>query len=70
MVVENAGFGATYAAPIARKALDYYLLGKRPGEKAKPAEEAGVRRTTLPEESFGPAGREPKPPGGETRATK
>ena len=21
------------AAPIARKALDYYLLGKRPGEK-------------------------------------
>jgi penicillin-binding protein 2 len=36
MVVENAGFGSTGAAPIARKALDYYLLGKRPGEKAKP----------------------------------
>ncbi|MGJ9419768.1 penicillin-binding protein 2 [Massilia sp. CMS3.1] len=30
MVVENAGFGAASAAPIARKALDYYLLGKRP----------------------------------------
>jgi penicillin-binding protein 2 len=35
MVVENAGFGATYAAPIVRKALDYYLLGKRQGEKNK-----------------------------------
>jgi penicillin-binding protein 2 len=33
MVVENAGFGAEVAAPIARKALDYYLLGKRPAEK-------------------------------------
>jgi penicillin-binding protein 2 len=29
MVVENGGFGAEAAAPIARKALDYYLLGKR-----------------------------------------
>lgn len=33
LIVENAGFGAAYAAPIARKALDYYLLGKRPGDK-------------------------------------
>ncbi len=33
MVVENAGFGGDVAAPIARKALDYYLLGKRPTEK-------------------------------------
>ena len=32
-VVENAGFGAGVAAPIVRKALDYYLLGKRPREK-------------------------------------
>ncbi len=32
MVVENAGFGAQYAAPIARKALDYYLEGKWPKE--------------------------------------
>nr|WP_235584398.1 penicillin-binding protein 2 [Massilia sp. MS-15] len=30
LIVENAGFGAASAAPIARKALDYYLLGKRP----------------------------------------
>jgi penicillin-binding protein 2 len=33
MVVENAGWGAEIAAPIARKALDYYLLGKRPTDK-------------------------------------
>jgi penicillin-binding protein 2 len=33
MVAENAGFGAGVAAPIVRKALDYYLLGKRPADK-------------------------------------
>ena len=42
LIVENAGFGAAFAAPIARKALDYYLLGKRPavkeGAKAVPVE--------------------------------
>ncbi|MET0981868.1 MAG: penicillin-binding transpeptidase domain-containing protein, partial [Telluria sp.] len=37
LVVENAGFGAASAAPIARKALDYYLLGKRP-TPPKPAD--------------------------------
>ena len=30
VIVENAGFGARHAAPIARKVLDYYLLGKLP----------------------------------------
>jgi len=30
VVVENSGFGSQYAAPIARKVLDYYLLGKVP----------------------------------------
>src|SRR5229473_8595704 len=29
VLVENAGFGARAAAPVARKVLDYYLLGKR-----------------------------------------
>lgn len=33
IVVENGGFGAASAAPIARKALDYYLLDKRPTDK-------------------------------------
>lgn len=36
VIVENAGFGATAAAPIAKKALDYYLLGQKPGDKPKP----------------------------------
>ena len=30
IIVENGGFGAAAAAPIVRKALDYYLLGKKP----------------------------------------
>ncbi|MEN9911850.1 MAG: penicillin-binding protein 2 [Pseudomonadota bacterium] len=29
MIVENAGFGAQSAAPIARKVFDYWLIGKR-----------------------------------------
>jgi penicillin-binding protein 2 len=37
LVAENAGWGAGVAAPIAKKVLDYYLTGKRPGEKDKPA---------------------------------
>ncbi|MGB9108553.1 MAG: penicillin-binding protein 2 [Telluria sp.] len=72
MVVENAGFGAQFAAPIARKALDYYLLGKRPGDKAKPVPSSAVQKEDLavPEESFGPSAGQPKPPGGETPGNK
>ena len=33
MVVENAGFGAEHAAPIARRLLDYWLLGQYPSEE-------------------------------------
>jgi penicillin-binding protein 2 len=36
-IVENGGFGAEAAAPIVKKALDYYLLGKKPEDKDKPA---------------------------------
>ncbi len=46
IVVENAGFGAGVAAPIVRKALDYYLLGKRPNEPERtkvPKEDAELR---------------------------
>ena len=39
VLVENGGFGAAAAAPIARQVLDYYLLGKLPKEPA-PADEA------------------------------
>ena len=44
VIVENGGFGAVAAAPIARQALDYYLLGKQPaapkGHKANDARTA------------------------------
>jgi penicillin-binding protein 2 len=36
-IVENGGFGARAAAPIARTVLDYYLLGKLPDEDAAAA---------------------------------
>ena len=36
VVVENGGFGARAAAPIARLVLDYYLLGKVPKKPATP----------------------------------
>ncbi|QDX81743.1 penicillin-binding protein 2 [Denitratisoma sp. DHT3] len=39
VLVENGGFGAQAAAPIARQVIDYYLLGKLPKEPA-PADES------------------------------
>lgn len=33
MIVENAGFGAAAAAPIARRAFDYYLMNQYPSEE-------------------------------------
>lgn len=42
IIVENAGFGAAAAAPITRKALDYYLLGKRPDPEKPPADKPAV----------------------------
>jgi penicillin-binding protein 2 len=33
IVVENAGFGAAHAAPIARRVFDYVLLGQYPNEE-------------------------------------
>ena len=39
VLVENGGFGAQAAAPIARQVLDYYLLGKVPSAPA-PRDEA------------------------------
>jgi penicillin-binding protein 2 len=41
ILVENGGFGAQAAAPIARQVLDYYLLGKKPAAPA-PADESAV----------------------------
>lgn len=33
VIVENGGHGGSAAGPIARKVMDYYLLGKTPSEK-------------------------------------
>ena len=41
VLVENGGFGAAAAAPIARQVLDYYLLGKQPKTPATAAAEEG-----------------------------
>ena len=40
VIVENAGFGAAAAAPIARRIMDYWLLGDYPSE----ADMAAMRR--------------------------
>jgi penicillin-binding protein 2 len=40
ILVENGGFGAQAAAPIARQVFDYYLLGKVPKSAAPTDEEA------------------------------
>jgi penicillin-binding protein 2 len=39
VLVENGGFGARAAAPIARAMLDYFLLGKLPAGMQQPAPE-------------------------------
>ena len=46
MVVENAGFGAAAAAPIARRVFDYVLLGKLPSEEDIAATQQG--QSTVP----------------------
>ena len=40
VLVENGGFGASAAAPIARQVLDFYLTGKSPKSAAAPVQEA------------------------------
>jgi penicillin-binding protein 2 len=42
VLVENGGFGAQSAAPIARQVIDYHLLGKRPAAPAPVIEEAAA----------------------------
>ena len=51
MIVENGGFGAAAAAPIARKAFDYYLLGKLPSGEEKEDEKIETEQdNSLPAE--------------------
>ncbi|MES2900174.1 MAG: penicillin-binding protein 2 [Pseudomonadota bacterium] len=71
LIVENAGFGAAVAAPIARKALDYYLLKKRPVSKDAtkvPKEDAEL--LPLEELKTDAALEQPFKPGAETPAPK
>jgi penicillin-binding protein 2 len=42
VLAENGGHGGSTAAPIARKVLDYYLLGKKPKPLQKVDEKAGA----------------------------
>ena len=69
IIVENAGFGAESAAPIVRKALDYYLLGKRPSEKEKdltPVEHTDPELMQAESEAKAEAESEGGPPAGKS----
>ncbi len=72
IVVENGGFGAEAAAPIVRKAFDYYLLGKRPLERDKPSDEkapSGDMRSEAELKAYSESVGGPKP-GAETSGNK
>jgi penicillin-binding protein 2 len=47
MVVENAGFGAASAAPIARRVFDYYLAGQYPSLEDMAAVKKGQATTPI-----------------------
>lgn len=47
MVVENAGFGAAQAAPIARRVFDYWLLGDYPSLEDIEASQKGTAVTPI-----------------------
>jgi penicillin-binding protein 2 len=49
VLVENGGFGAQAAAPIARQVLDYYLLGKVPDAPA-PTDDSDAASESDPED--------------------
>ncbi len=71
VVVENGGFGATTAAPIVRKAFDFYLTGKRPLDKDRtkvPKEDAVL--VPLEELKTDEAVESTHPPGGESPGNK
>ena len=42
VIVENSGFGARAAAPIARQVFDYWVLGKQSAKPAKDDDDAPV----------------------------
>lgn len=46
VIVENGGHGGSAAGPIARKVMDYYLLGKEPVEDTTPKDSTATVNTT------------------------
>jgi penicillin-binding protein 2 len=48
IIVENGGFGSASAAPIARKAFDYYLLGKIDGVPVAPVDTPAIPPVPVP----------------------
>jgi penicillin-binding protein 2 len=47
VVVENAGFGAAHAAPIARRVFDYLLLGQYPSQEDLAAVQKGLAASPI-----------------------
>lgn len=47
VIVENAGFGAATAAPIARRIIDYWLLGEYPSEADMAAMRKGQAQSPI-----------------------
>jgi penicillin-binding protein 2 len=62
VIVENAGFGAEHAAPIARRAFDYWLLGQYPNEQDMAAVQKGQASAPIGKPRF--ASELPWPPAG------
>ncbi len=50
VIVENGGHGGSAAGPIARKVMDYYLLGKLPVEQSANTKTAAVAENTAEED--------------------
>lgn len=59
VLVENGGFGAQSAAPIARQVIDYYLLDRRVGEPAAEDEEGAESEGDESTPPSGPVGEPP-----------
>lgn len=61
VMVENGGHGGSTAAPIARKVMDYWLLGKLPALSVSEEEARAAPQAQEEQEDSGPA-EEPAPP--------
>ena len=70
VIVENGGFGAQAAAPIARKVFDYHLLGRLPGSAADAAARRRIGTEPEPNMRDVPESSEPElVPADESRST-